>query len=343
MSREPRPTHWLLALLVPLALAGCNGEEGKKPTGTAAQAPQAPAEPEKPKPKPGEKGYVAPRDGKATPPLVDATKRGNLEAVKAMLDTGVDANAARGNGLTALHIAAGENLLEIAKALLEKGADPAAAFEGGITALHLAAASPKGLEMVQLLLAHKAPLEARDSVKQQTPLGAAAVLGHLESVRALLAAGADVGAKDGTGRTPLIAASIGGHLEVVHLLLDEGAPIDVQDSAGATALHASVRFGHPELAAALLARGAKVDVVDVQKMSALHYAARFDHRDIAELLLANGANILLEADEGLRPAQLAAIGKYEAFAKYLSDLEKAAGGPGLDAPLTPQKPGEKKP
>src|SRR6185503_4733334 len=115
MPCEPRPKPWLLAVLVPLALTGCNGEEGKKPAAAAAKAaPETPAEPEKPKPKPGEAGYVAPADGKATPPLIDATKRGNLDAVKGMLETAVDPNSARSNGLTALHIAADQNMLEIA-------------------------------------------------------------------------------------------------------------------------------------------------------------------------------------------------------------------------------------
>lgn len=342
MLPDPRPKSWILVALLPLALSSCgDGDEGaKKATGgspkVAGEVVKAPA-PEAPKFKPGEKGYVAPPDGKATPPLIEATKRGNLEAVVGMLDTGVDPNAARGNGLTALHIAAGENMLEIAKALLAKGADPAAKLEGAITPLHLAATSPEGLEMVKLLLEHKAPLEVKDNLEQQSPLDAAARLGRLESVRALLAAGADVEAKDGKGRTPLILATMGGHLETVHLLLDKGAAIDARETNQATALHAAAQLGHKELAAALLARGAAVDLLDSQKKTPLHLAAFLGHDEVTEVLLANGANILLHCEGDNTPAQLAAYGKHMPLAKHLSELEKAAGGPGLDVPPTPER------
>ncbi len=342
MLPDPRPMPWILVALVPLVLASCSREDagGKKTTGSGAkavaEAKKAPA-PEAPKFKPGEKGYVAPPDGKATPPLIDATKRGNLEAVVAMLDTGVDPNAARGNGLTALHIAAGENMLEIARALLAKGADPAAKLEGGITPMHMAAASADGTEMVKLLLKHKAPLELKDSLEQQTPLCVAAALGRLGSVRALLEAGAELEARNDKGRTPLILAAVGGHLDVVHLLLDKGAAIDARETNQATALHAAAQLGRTEVAAALLARGAAVDLLDSQKKTPLHLAAFLDRAEIADLLLANGANILLHCEGDNTPAQLAAYGKHLPLAKHLSELEKAAGGPGLDVPPTPQK------
>jgi len=46
--------------------------------------------------------------------LLDAAKRGDVVAVKQALKSGADVNAAQGDGLTALHIAAQEGRLDIA-------------------------------------------------------------------------------------------------------------------------------------------------------------------------------------------------------------------------------------
>jgi ankyrin repeat protein len=51
----------------------------------------------------------------------------------------------------------------------------------------------------------------------------AAAQGHVDTVRALLDAGADVNAADVTGWTPLHAAAYNGDLQIVKLLLGHGA------------------------------------------------------------------------------------------------------------------------
>ena len=51
----------------------------------------------------------------------------------------------------------------------------------------------------------------------------AAAFGHVDTVKVLLNAGADVNAKDFTGWTPLHAAAFNGNLQIVRLLLDRGA------------------------------------------------------------------------------------------------------------------------
>ena len=47
-------------------------------------------------------------------PLLDAARRGEVEVVRSLLDGGADVNAARGDGLTALHAAAERGHLDVA-------------------------------------------------------------------------------------------------------------------------------------------------------------------------------------------------------------------------------------
>src|ERR1044071_5426975 len=63
----------------------------------------------------------------------------------------------------------------------------------------------------------------------------AASKGDMESVSALLAAGADVNGQDVFGHTALMFAAGEGHLEIVQILLSEGAEVNASNQVGATA------------------------------------------------------------------------------------------------------------
>ena len=68
-------------------------------------------------------------------------------------------------------------------------------------------------------------------------LGEACGGGHLETVRVLVSAGADVKARLRGGYTPLHVASWQGHLPVVQVLLESGADVNARDDRGATPLY----------------------------------------------------------------------------------------------------------
>ena len=160
--------------------------------------------------------------------LLAAAREGQVEVVGSLLREGANVNAARGDGLTALHLAAeggrgavAEALIAagaaveagtrighhtplhlaargghgaVARRLLEAGADPNTATTGsGVTALHLAAGATDGREAVAALLDHGADPNAREASAGQTPLIFAAAANRAEVVTALLAAGADPG------------------------------------------------------------------------------------------------------------------------------------------------------
>ncbi len=85
----------------------------------------------------------------------------------------------------------------------------------------------------------------------------AARVGHTETVRALLAAGADVNAKTPTGGTALMITARFGHPEIAQALIAAGADVNATDEDGKTALARATGGGHTEIVRVLLAAGAK--------------------------------------------------------------------------------------
>jgi len=77
-----------------------------------------------------------------------------------------------------------------------------------------------------------------------TPLHFAARQGHTDSVRSLLAAGADINAPTGDGTTPILISTINGHFDLSQYLLDQGADATIASEAGATPLYATINMAY---------------------------------------------------------------------------------------------------
>ncbi|GAA3930477.1 ankyrin repeat domain-containing protein [Hymenobacter algoricola] len=104
--------------------------------------------------------------------------------------------------------------------LLAAGADPNSAIEvvpGFPTTYLITAANNGSLDVVKILLKHKAQVNQADAFKA-TALMAAAGKGHKAVVELLLASGADAKAKDDDGKDALAAARESGNAEVVKLI-----------------------------------------------------------------------------------------------------------------------------
>ena len=124
--------------------------------------------------------------------------------------------------------------LKIVKAFLDHGAD--AKYVGDDPLLNKALANGPADEVVSLLLQHGAdPNQSTGSTASVFPLHRAAELGDVQSVVALLKAGADanaVSARDGT--TALHAAVATGRVRIVQELISAGARPNVKDKTGLT-------------------------------------------------------------------------------------------------------------
>jgi ankyrin repeat protein len=129
-----------------------------------------------------------------------------------------------------------------------------------------------------------------------TPLHVAAHEGHVETARALLAAGADVKAVDlrpatdgelghSDGYTPLHLAAMGGKKATAELLIDQGADVNAVDKRGThTPLHVAAWVGNAELVRLLLARKADRNAKGFRDRTPLDLALEKKHDAVIKLL-----------------------------------------------------------
>lgn len=132
----------------------------------------------------------------------------------------------------------------------------------------------------------------RDARPRPTLLMIAAGLANVDLVRLLLSRGAQVNARDATGRTALMGAAQQQSVDALRLLLDAGAEVDVRDQNGKTALMYAVSadVGHGTgCAEPLLAHGADANARHAVGRTPLMPAAGRLNADLVHALLQAGA------------------------------------------------------
>ena len=156
--------------------------------------------------------------------ILDAASQGDVETLRVLIQNGADVNAARGDGMTALHWAAERRDAEMAELLIEAGADLEAETRiGAYRPLHLASRAGSGA-VVELLLEAGSDAGAKTSNSGTLPIHMAAAAGNPYAIRALVAFGSDVDAREGSwGQTPLVFAAANDRVEAIRTLLELGA------------------------------------------------------------------------------------------------------------------------
>ena len=221
--------------------------------------------------------------------LAAAAANHDRSAVLALLAEGVDVDAPRADGATALLFAAHWDDVELAKRLLAAGADVNADDDHGVTPLARAVENTS-LSMIEMLLAAGADVNASQT-SGLVPLMTAARTGNAAVVRMLITQGADVNAAvTQNGSTALMWAVARPHPGVVQLLLDAGADAAVSTIKGFTPLMFAARNGDIETARALIAAGVDVDTTSEDGTHVLPYAIVRGQDAFALFLLDEGAD-----------------------------------------------------
>lgn len=105
------------------------------------------------------------------------------------------------------------------------------------------------------------------------------------TVQGLLDGGGNANAKeDKTGATALMFSADHGHLDKLKLLLKAGADVNAKNKRGRTALHAAAEQGHEEIIKALLAAGADANVKDKDNVTPAMLAKAWGFKTAAKLI-----------------------------------------------------------
>ncbi len=247
--------------------------------------------------------------------LIDAVKKGDLAAVRAVLPQ-VDVNAAQDDGTTALHWAVHFDNAPVVDLLIKAGAKVDVANRYRMTPLALACINGNTGIIERLL---KAGAHANRAFPTgETPLMTAARSGQADAAKVLLAHGADVNARETyRGQTALMWAAARGDAAMIKTLLEAGA--NVQATTPTVVRKDPNDVADFKREAAQTVSGYRYADVDPSAFSALTFAVREGHIDAAKALLDGGANVNDVVADGTSALVVAVTNAHYELAAYLLD------------------------
>lgn len=264
-------------------------------------------------------------------PLHKAVAAGKLDMVEYLLQNDANTNASHRGFEAPLHVLAASdwcpceqepcNCTRMLEALIKHGADIDRKCNAFRTDITNPVSLPKIGEWTPLLIAmevnnstqikhlvkHGADLTGKaDSAPALT---VAVRLGRIDTVRFLIANGADVNLGGNMDYPPLMAAASQANRPMMELLLSFGADPNATDRRGQTLLHSAFHASDcNELAEGikfLLAIGMDIEAQDEYGQTPLHLAVKNRCQDTAKLLLTHGAGLNTRTKDGQTPLHYA--------------------------------------
>jgi len=215
--------------------------------------------------------------------MIDAVKAGDADALRSILQRDPAAASARADGGDSpLLIALYHGRRDLAEVLLAHGWRPDA-FE---------AAALGDTDTLRAALDGEPSAVTRFSNDGWTMLHLAGFFGHVDAVRLLLerGAGANAVSVNGMRNTPLHAGMAGpARLEAARLLVAAGADVNARQHGGYTALHSAAQHGSIELIDLLLGAGADPNLPTEDGRRAVDFAREQGHTEAGAHLVSRGA------------------------------------------------------
>ncbi len=193
--------------------------------------------------------------------LHEAAAKGDVTEIEKLIAEGERPNIQDSRSRTPLHIAAYLKRHDAARALLRLGAN-ANALEIDRYDIITIAAVANDIEMLKLAIQGGASARNVTSRYAGTALIAAAHLGHAEVVEILIAAKAPLNHVNNLGWTALMESIVlgnggAGHTATLKALVEAGADVNIADRQGVTPLQHARRRGYVGMARLLEANGAR--------------------------------------------------------------------------------------
>ncbi len=302
------------------------------------------------RPKAGSVGMNFPRGGFT--PLLFAARQGHFDTVKALVDAGANIDLPEPDGTTALVMAIINFHYDIASYLMDKGADVNSADIRGRSALY-AAVDQKNLD-----ISNRPPAKVDDKntpetlMRQLIAKGANPNAGLIKSLapRAVLDGG------DGTmgaGATPFLRAVRAGDVETMKFLLANGANLNATTAAGANAMLVAAGMGwrdgktnapdakSVEAIQYLTSLGMSVNSTATSGETPMHSAGGRGSDLVVETLAKLGGDVNAKDKQGRTPYDIATgagagIGGVRTPQEStMALLVKLGGGPGQPANVQP--------
>jgi serine/threonine-protein phosphatase 6 regulatory ankyrin repeat subunit B len=237
---------------------------------------------------------------------------------------------ANGKNNRPIHVAANKGFTEIILMLIEKGVSVNTIGVDHYTALHFAVLK-EHVDTVNLLIAHKANINAVDA-KGLAPMHLASKHhGNMEIIRALIEAGADVNLKSTEDNcTALTYAAKEGYIEATKKLINVSKIKKAwKEESGEVLplLHIATQERWIKVIEGLKVSDNDTDTnfdeISGRGKTALHIAAEWGDKDILNLLLKKGASIGLKDREGNEALHIAVKNGHIDIVEIMLDDQRA--------------------
>ncbi|MEM9884802.1 MAG: ankyrin repeat domain-containing protein [Bacteroidota bacterium] len=188
--------------------------------------------------------------------LMYAAEEGNLEIVKILVEKGIDINETDEEERTALSYGVEEGNRSLVRYLLEKGADMMLKDQDGKRAIDYAI-EEEYEEMVNILLEHKDDYDEDERIETKFEM---VNNDNLRLAKRFIQTEADANVSNEEGWTLLMEAADEANFDFVQFLVEKGADVNAQSNMGWTALMEAVDEESLKLVRYLIQQGANTNL-----------------------------------------------------------------------------------